>query len=55
MVKRISDLHGLGVRVAFDDFGSGYSNLGICSVFPSTSSRSTEVSCRRLADPPMVA
>lgn len=28
MVKRIKDLHDLGVRVALDDFGSGYSNLG---------------------------
>jgi EAL domain-containing protein (putative c-di-GMP-specific phosphodiesterase class I) len=34
MVKRISDLHGLGVRVAFDDFGSGYSNLGYLQRFP---------------------
>ena len=33
MVKRISDLHGLGVRVAFDDFGSGYSNLGYLQRF----------------------
>jgi predicted signal transduction protein with EAL and GGDEF domain len=34
MVKRISDLHGLGVRVALDDFGSGYSNLGYLQRFP---------------------
>jgi predicted signal transduction protein with EAL and GGDEF domain len=26
MVKRIKDLHDLGVRVALDDFGSGYCN-----------------------------
>jgi predicted signal transduction protein with EAL and GGDEF domain len=34
MVKRINDLHGLGVRVALDDFGSGYSNLGYLQRFP---------------------
>lgn len=34
MVKRISDLHGLGVRVALDNFGSGYSNLGYLQRFP---------------------
>jgi len=34
MVKRIEDLHGLGVRVALDDFGSGYSNLGYLQRFP---------------------
>ncbi|MGA9561491.1 MAG: GGDEF domain-containing phosphodiesterase, partial [Pseudolabrys sp.] len=34
MVKRIKDLHGLGVRVALDDFGSGYSNLGYLQRFP---------------------
>jgi EAL domain-containing protein (putative c-di-GMP-specific phosphodiesterase class I) len=34
MVKRISDLHGLGVRIALDDFGSGYSNLGYLQRFP---------------------
>ena len=34
MLKRIEDLHGLGVRVALDDFGSGYSNLGYLHRFP---------------------
>jgi diguanylate cyclase (GGDEF)-like protein len=34
MLKRIKDLHELGVRVALDDFGSGYSNLGYLQRFP---------------------
>jgi len=34
MVKRIEDLHRLGVRIALDDFGSGYSNLGYLQRFP---------------------
>jgi len=34
MVRRIKDLHDLGVRVALDDFGSGYSNLGYLQRFP---------------------
>ena len=34
MVTRIKDLHALGVRVALDDFGSGYSNLGYLQRFP---------------------
>jgi diguanylate cyclase (GGDEF)-like protein len=34
MVKRIKDLHELGVGVALDDFGSGYSNLGYLQRFP---------------------
>jgi len=34
MVKRIEDLHALGVRFALDDFGSGYSNLGYLQRFP---------------------
>ena len=34
MVRRIEDLHALGVRVALDDFGSGYSNLGYLQRFP---------------------
>jgi len=34
MVKRINDLHALGVRIALDDFGSGYSNLGYLQRFP---------------------
>jgi predicted signal transduction protein with EAL and GGDEF domain len=33
MVKRIKDLHELGVRVALDDFGSGYSISATCSGF----------------------
>jgi hypothetical protein len=28
MVRRIQELHALGVRIALDDFGSRYSNLG---------------------------
>ncbi len=34
MIKRIKDLHALGVRIALDDFGSGYSNLGYLQRFP---------------------
>ncbi|MGI8525234.1 MAG: putative bifunctional diguanylate cyclase/phosphodiesterase [Pseudolabrys sp.] len=34
MVKRIQDLRGLGVRIALDDFGSGYSSLGYLQRFP---------------------
>jgi diguanylate cyclase (GGDEF)-like protein len=34
MVKRIEGLHALGVRIALDDFGSGYSNLGYLQRFP---------------------
>jgi diguanylate cyclase (GGDEF)-like protein len=34
MVRRIEDLHRLGVRVALDDFGSGYSNLSYLQRFP---------------------
>jgi diguanylate cyclase (GGDEF)-like protein len=34
MRRRIEDLHALGVRVALDDFGSGYSNLGYLRRFP---------------------
>lgn len=34
MIKRINDLHALGVRIALDDFGSGYSNLGYLQRFP---------------------
>jgi EAL domain-containing protein (putative c-di-GMP-specific phosphodiesterase class I) len=34
MVKRINDLHRLGVRIALDDFGSGYSSLGYLQRFP---------------------
>jgi len=34
MVKRIEDLHALGVRIALDDFGSGYSNLSYLQRFP---------------------
>jgi diguanylate cyclase (GGDEF)-like protein len=34
MLKRIEDLHALGVRIALDDCGSGYSNLGYLQRFP---------------------
>jgi diguanylate cyclase (GGDEF)-like protein len=34
MVRRIEDLHAVGVRIALDDFGSGYSNLGYLQRFP---------------------
>jgi diguanylate cyclase (GGDEF)-like protein len=34
MLRRIKDLHNLGVRIALDDFGSGYSNLGYLQRFP---------------------
>jgi len=34
MLRRIKDLHKLGVRIALDDFGSGYSNLGYLQRFP---------------------
>ncbi len=34
MRRRIQDLHALGVRIALDDFGSGYSNLGYLQRFP---------------------
>jgi diguanylate cyclase (GGDEF)-like protein len=34
MVKRIEQLRALGVRIALDDFGSGYSNLGYLQRFP---------------------
>jgi EAL domain-containing protein (putative c-di-GMP-specific phosphodiesterase class I) len=34
MVRRIQELHALGVRIALDDFGSGYSNLGYLQRFP---------------------
>jgi EAL domain-containing protein (putative c-di-GMP-specific phosphodiesterase class I) len=34
MIRRIEDLHALGVRIALDDFGSGYSNLSYLQRFP---------------------
>jgi EAL domain-containing protein (putative c-di-GMP-specific phosphodiesterase class I) len=34
MVERIGELRALGVRIALDDFGSGYSNLGYLLRFP---------------------
>jgi len=34
IVKRIEELRALGVRIALDDFGSGYSNLGYLQHFP---------------------
>ncbi len=34
MLARIEALHQLGLRIALDDFGSGYSNLGYLQRFP---------------------
>jgi EAL domain-containing protein (putative c-di-GMP-specific phosphodiesterase class I) len=34
MVRRMKELRGLGVRIALDDFGSGYSSLGYLQRFP---------------------
>lgn len=34
MIRRIEDLRALGVSIALDDFGSGYSNLGYLQRFP---------------------
>ena len=34
MVRRIADLRRTGVRLALDDFGAGYSNLGYLQRFP---------------------
>jgi EAL domain-containing protein (putative c-di-GMP-specific phosphodiesterase class I) len=34
MVRRIHDLRELGVKIALDDFGSGYSNLSYLQRFP---------------------
>jgi EAL domain-containing protein (putative c-di-GMP-specific phosphodiesterase class I) len=34
MVRRIQELHALGVRIAPDGFGSGYSNLAYLQRFP---------------------
>lgn len=34
MIKRVNDLRALGVRIALDDFGSGYSNLSYLHRFP---------------------
>ena len=34
VLKRIEELHGLGVGIALDDFGSGYSNLSYLQRFP---------------------
>ena len=33
-IRILSELHGLGVRTALDDFGSGYSSLGRLNEFP---------------------
>jgi EAL domain-containing protein (putative c-di-GMP-specific phosphodiesterase class I) len=34
MLKRIEELRALGVRIALDDFGAGYSSLGYLQRFP---------------------
>jgi len=34
MLARIEELHALGVRIALDDFGSGYSSLSYLQRFP---------------------
>jgi diguanylate cyclase (GGDEF)-like protein len=34
VLRHIEALHALGVRIALDDFGSGYSNLGYLQRFP---------------------
>ncbi len=33
-VRRLNELHALGVRLAMDDFGTGYSSLSSLSMFP---------------------
>jgi EAL domain-containing protein (putative c-di-GMP-specific phosphodiesterase class I) len=55
MVKRINDLHALGVRVALDDFGSGYSNLGYLQRFPLDKLKTDRSLSQRLAAHPIVA
>ncbi len=34
MKERLAELRALGVRIALDDFGSGYSNLSYLRTFP---------------------
>ena len=33
-IRRLHELHGLGLRIALDDFGTGYSSLSYLSRFP---------------------
>ena len=56
MVKRIEDLHALGVRIALDDFGSGYSNLGYLQRFPARQAQDRpQLRARARHIPPMAA
>jgi EAL domain-containing protein (putative c-di-GMP-specific phosphodiesterase class I) len=34
IVTKLSELEGLGIRIAVDDFGTGYSSMGYLSSLP---------------------